>query len=132
MYTNTEFLETFCRFSIDFLETLLYNIDRKREGKPRETKEDRLEVNTMKRTVNEILAERNKGGIEMNKTDNLKEKLIAIFGDRRNWNKRIEIDGEAFRFVSETNEIRREVKQPSGTIFVQCAVMLFGNFVWVE
>ena len=68
----------------------------------------------------------------MKKTDNLKEKLIATFGDRRNWNKRIEIDGEVFCFVSANNEIRREVKQPSGTIFVQCAVMLFGNFVWVE
>lgn len=68
----------------------------------------------------------------MEETDTLKQKLLAAFGDRRNWNRNIEIDGEVFRFVSATNEIRRQVKQPSGTIFVQCAAILFGNFVWVE
>lgn len=68
----------------------------------------------------------------MEKTDTLKQKLIAAFGDRRNWNRSIEIDGEVFRFVSAINEIRRQVKQPSGTIFVQCAVILFGNFAWVD
>ena len=50
MCTNFEFLETFLLFSIDFLEALCYNIDRKREGKPRETQEDLMEVNTMTNT----------------------------------------------------------------------------------
>lgn len=68
----------------------------------------------------------------MEKTDTLKQKLIAAFGDRRNWNRSIEIDGEVFRYVPATSEIRRQVRQPSGTIFVQCAVMLFGNFAWIE
>ena len=68
----------------------------------------------------------------MEKTDTLKQKLIVAFGDRRNWNRSIEIDGEVSRFVSATNEIRRQVKQPSGTIFVQCAVILFGIFAWVD
>lgn len=72
-----------------------------------------------------------KGVINMKKTDELRENLIEAFGNRMNWNKRIEIDGEIFKFVSATNEIRHEVKQQSGTIFEQCAVMLFGNFMWV-
>jgi nitrate reductase assembly molybdenum cofactor insertion protein NarJ len=47
IYTIFEFLATFCRFGIDFLETLCYNIVKEREGKPKQTQEERTEVQTM-------------------------------------------------------------------------------------
>ena len=51
MYTNLEFIATFYRFAIDFIATLCYNIINEREGKPKETQEDRMEVNTMKKIM---------------------------------------------------------------------------------
>lgn len=73
----------------------------------------------------------------MKKTNDLKKKLIATFSNRQNWNRLIEIDGEKFIYISAKNEIRREVKQPSGTValLVGCFVFVgtdspLGNFMW--
>lgn len=65
----------------------------------------------------------------MKKTDAMRDKLIAIFSNRRNWNRHIEIDGEIYIYVSANNEIRREIKQPSGTIaqLVACFSLFEGT-----
>ena len=73
----------------------------------------------------------------MKKTDDLKNKLVATFTKRNNWNKRIEIDGETYIYISAKNEIRREVRQSSGTIAALVGCFMFvgseiwmGNFMW--
>lgn len=52
----------------------------------------------------------------MKKTEEIRQVLRDVFSNRRNWNRRIEIDGEMYIYISAVNEIRREVHQPSGTI----------------
>lgn len=43
-HTKFDFLQTFCRFAIDFLQTLCYNIIKEREGKPRGNPREQTEV----------------------------------------------------------------------------------------
>lgn len=73
----------------------------------------------------------------MKKTDDLKNKLVATFTKRNNWNKHIEIDGETYIYISAKSEIRREVHQQSGTIASLVGYFTFvggenwmGNFMW--
>lgn len=65
----------------------------------------------------------------MKKTEELRQKLIETFSNRRNWNRRIEIDGEMYIYISAVNEIRREVKQSSETIaqLLACFALFVGS-----
>lgn len=70
----------------------------------------------------------------MKKSNELREKLVATFADKKNWNRLIDIDGEKYIYISAVNEVRREVKQPSGTIatLVGCFTLVtdHNTFIW--
>jgi hypothetical protein len=66
----------------------------------------------------------------MKKSEDFRKTLAELFGDKRNWNRLIEVDGERYIYVSALNEIRQLISQPSGTIAVLVGCFVQGYLMW--
>ena len=43
---------------------------------------------------------------KMKKSNDLRKKIVEAFKDKNNWNKRVEIDGNIYIYISAANEVR--------------------------
>lgn len=64
------------------------------------------------------------------KTPEYREELIALYNNRANWNKRININGHTFIYISATNEFRMEHNSNGKIHALLIACMTFDRFMW--